>query len=452
MSSTLHDRLAGLADEAPPALPSTGLWARGRRRQRDRRLAAAVAVVVVVALAGGVATSLGSYDEQPAPADTPFEGLHLPRTVNAPSPWAEGTAEAGPPGLLAALSGAPRKVAEGLWGSQEYLSYFGVSAADGSVRFLDLPAPDSSGVPGDQLGMPGEVGATGEVALSPDGRKIGFVRYEGPDERTRRLLGWGIYDTVTGETRLIGVQERGEAAATSYFEIAFTGDSRHLLTRYSRTSPATLRTDELVAWDVETGEGVVVEGPGKYWMPSLGSAPDGVVWSRQRRTHIFDPETRTTTDFLVPRSVVQASWGPGQRSFAYIGHRVVGPDEPATWHLYAGTSREDARRVLLDLQPGRILGWRDATHVVVDDHRTDVRIVDVVTGDAESLELSWHGQLFPAPQYAADLWANELVPGVDPEDAHDPRRPTQLALGVLAILAALAALAGLFAWRRRARA
>ena len=67
------------------------------------------------------------------------EELHLPRTVYAPSPWAEGTDELGPPGPLAVLAGGERKVRDGLTGSRSYPSYYGVSAVDGSARFLDLP-------------------------------------------------------------------------------------------------------------------------------------------------------------------------------------------------------------------------------------------------------------------------------------------------------------------------
>ena len=166
-----------------------------------------------------------------------------------------------------------------------------------------------------------------------------------------------------------------------------------------------------------------MDPPGAYWLPNLGSGPSGVVWSRGRRTHVVDPVSGTGTFNDVPQEVVQAAYAPIGDAFAYIGHRKVGADQPATWYLYVGTSPFAAagRRLDLDIDPGRLLGWRDAEHVVVVDFGRNLRVVDVRTGAVERLSLEVPEQAFPTPAYAADLWGNDLVDGVRPDRAPDPR-------------------------------
>jgi hypothetical protein len=419
MSSELQTRMRDLANAAPTDLSRSDLWTAGVRRRRGRRIAAVLAVGVVAALLGGAAALVRPPDAAPPPTAVPGKELRLPRTVYAPSPWAEGTDELGPPGPLAVLAGGERKVRDGLTGARSYLSYYGVSAVDGSARFLDLP-----------LGAPGEVGSAGQVVLSPDGRKVAYTRSTESSDGARTVVhGWAVYDTVTGATVVLADPEAPTIRGGEAFEMAFTGDSRYLVTDYARSRPATDRTDELVAWDVATGELHQVEPPGKYWLPSLGSGPTGVVFSRGRRTYAVNPRSGIGTFDDVPQEVVQATYAPIGEAFAYLGHRKVGADQPATWHLYAGVSPYAAagRRVDLDIDPGRFLGWRDAEHVVVGDFRQNVRVVDVRTGDVERVALEVPRETFPTPAYAADLWGNDLVDGVRPDRVPDPRWDVGLA-------------------------
>ncbi|MCW2794154.1 MAG: hypothetical protein JWO76_3252, partial [Nocardioides sp.] len=131
--TTLHDRLSRLADEAPVALPEPGLWQRGRRYRRRRR-AGTLAIVGAAVLALGVlagTTWQRSSVDGPQPANS---APALPDRIWSPSPWLEGTDDAGELGQLAAIIDAER----GSWiGKSPGL--VGVSATTGEYRFLDLP-------------------------------------------------------------------------------------------------------------------------------------------------------------------------------------------------------------------------------------------------------------------------------------------------------------------------
>ncbi len=113
-----------------------------------------------------------------------------------------------------------------------------------------------------------------------------------------------------------------------YFDIVFTGDSRYLATKYSRTLPATSKSDQLVVWDVETGERIPVEAPGKYWEPNMGSAPEGVVWSRGHIVFSFDPVTRSTTSIKLDHDVMKAAYGPDGRRLIAYGRPAAGMRAP----------------------------------------------------------------------------------------------------------------------------
>lgn len=437
--STLHDRLAALADEAPRGAPDADLWDAGQRRHRRRRVQGVLAVAVVVALVGGLGALLRDPHPVP-PADAPFAELHLPRTVRPPSPWAPGTEEEGPLGPLATVAMARRYEREGLRGRRLGYAVFGVSAVDGSVRFLDIP-----GVTDAQGGL-----RTPRVALSPDGRKVGFLRYAPGQESA--VTGWSVYDAVTGETLELEDPDVPEPRGTEGFDIEFTGDSRYLATNYGVSD--NWREDRLVVWDVESGQPTVADGAGHYWLPNMGSGPTGVVWSRGRSTFTFDPESARTDRVVVPQEVVEASYGPDGQAFAYIGHRPTGPNEPARWWLYAGTdvAAASGRRLDLDIEPGQILGWRDARHVVVDDFGRQVRIVDVRTGEVTSEILQWPEALAMTPDLADAMWANDLVEGVVPPTVPDPRwRDLKLGAVVGALVLLVAGL-GAWLWRRRVTA
>jgi hypothetical protein len=419
MDSALSERLEALAERAPTELRSgDDLWRVGVRRRRRQRAGAVASAIAGVLLVGGLGTLPGT-ESSPMPADAPLSELHLPRTVHPPHPWARGTDETGPPGPLAVVSVAARHEADGLIGTRKVSGPFGVSAVDGSSVFLDLPGTrDANG--SSELGY-------GAMTLSPDGRKVGFVHYSddasATDERHSwpggRVVGWDVYDTVSGEVTELRVPGMREIRGMDAFEIRFTGDSRYLLTNYSPTGSYGFRDDALVAWDVETGQPVEAEGTGHYWLPNPGSGPEGVVWARGRRIMTFDPESGETTAVTTPHDVVEASYGPDGRALAYVGHRPSKPNEPAPWHLYAGRSTGEIRRVD-SREVGQLLGWRSEHEVVVNNHRRALRFVDVRTGQHESASLGLSQGLLMTPTYASDLWRNPLVEGVK-SSAQDPR-------------------------------
>lgn len=451
MTIDLRDRLADLAEDAPTTV-GTGrdLWRQGVRRRRRRTAAGVGVAATVVALVG-----VGLPDvrtPEPAPADSSFSELHLPRTVYAPDPWTEGTAEAGPPGPLAAIGYAQRNLAEGVLDVREVFTLFGVSAVDGRTVFLDLPA-STDGTGSTRLGY-------GVSSLSPDGTKIGYVRYEeGPgrdgelgrdpftDETEQvHVVGWNVYDTLTGEVTELRVPGMPEIRGTDMFELEFSGDSQYLLTNFSLTGSQRSRDDSFVAWDVDTGEQHVVEGTGHHWLPEPAPAPTGVAWTRGRQIFHVDPSTGERSTLTAPRELVTASFGPDGRAIAYVGHRPAPPSKAVPWRLYAGQSLAAARRLRIDIAADELLGWRDDRRVVVQqlpDHA--VRVVDVVTGDHQDEGVRREGDVMWL-QYAADLWRNPLVDGVE-SSAADPRPWRRAWVQVVGATAGV--LVVVVGWRRR---
>ncbi|CAI9413410.1 WD40 repeat domain-containing protein [Nocardioides sp. T2.26MG-1] len=423
MTTSLHDRLAALADTAPSGAPGPDLWEAGMRRHRRRRAGATAVVAATVVLLTGLGVVLPPWGggERPLPADVPFGELHLPRTVYPPSEWAPGTDEAGPPGPLAAVGRATRSRRVGLTGASRGGQPYGVSAVDGTVRFLDLPGSNLA-----DLGY-------GSLTLSPDGTKVGYVCYRGDD-----IVGWAVYDTTTGKVVRLRDGHQASILGTDVFEISFSGDSRYLQTNYSPIGSDGSRDDQLVVWDVETGEAIPAERSGFFWLPDMGTGPDGIVWSRGRSIFRFDPATGQTTSVRVPQQVVEPSYGPDGEELAYV---ATGENDKSPWRFFAG-----GRQVDLGFEPDTVLGWRDADHVVVG-HETpgELAVVDIRTG-AVTRDRTAAPRAQMSPVYASGLWANEPVDGVRPPEVGDPR-PSVRVIGAGVVVVVLAA--GLLLWRRR---
>ena len=255
MATNLHDRLADLAADAPQRLPSAGLWSAGVRHRRVRRAQGVLVVALVAAVVGGLWVGFDSPEvAPPQPADPPAASSTCPGPSICRVNGRRAT-RVGPPGVLAVLAAGVRREPEGWFGSSTRPSLFGVSAVDGSVRFLDLPFTKAE-VESETLSR---------AVLAPDGRTIGYPRLPRArqESRARWSGGWSTTpppaSSTSSSTR--STRDRGHG----HFEIVFTGDSRYLATNYSRTLPATSKSDQLVVWDVETGERIPVEEPGKYW-------------------------------------------------------------------------------------------------------------------------------------------------------------------------------------------
>lgn len=430
---TLHEQLAELAEDAPVESALPGLWQRGQRRRRQQRAvkigAVMVAVLVVVTLGSLVRSDLA---DAPGPADVPFSELHLPRTVHVPHPWSEGTDETGPPGPLAVVSTASRARAAGVTGVKTGPAPFGISAVDGSAVFLDLR--------GGADGLLSRVTLT----LSPDGTKVGYVRYA-DDGST--VLGFAVYDALDGSTTFLE-DPRHPEITLELNDLTFSGDSRYLETTYSPPGSGRRREHALVVWDVGTGDPLVAEPSGAYWIPNMGEAPTGTVWSRGRRIYTFDPYVARTTSARTDFEVVEASYGPGSQAFAAI---AFGETDRADWRLMAGAAPSDAREVPTAFAAERILGWTDAEHVVIGQlPELEAFEVDLTSGSSTPLGLGSAEELIDLPSYAGDLWANPLVEGTPQPTARDPRLPLQV-LGGASALAALLAVVWVLWRRRRAR-
>jgi len=439
MSSDLGRGLAALAHEAPSSLAVDDLWVRGTRRHRRNRAAGAAGVVLALVMVG---FSLGGspsthQDGAPPLLSTPAPG-HLPRTINPPAAWSPGTEDAGEIGPLAAIASSNRKRPLGVVGSVSYEAMYGVSAQDGTARFLDLPYSSSKD-------MPGELVLS--AALSPDGLALAYPRYDWTTrlgEGSQALVGWAIYNAATG--RVVELSDP-EVPRLSYEAIqpVFSGDSRFLLTAYAPEGRVGTTADSLVAWEVATGKRIVLEKPGRVWAPNVGSAPQGLVWSRANKTYTYDPSTGTRTVLTTPLSVVTASYAPRGNGFAYVGGNsgpegIVGP-----WYLFAGPSPDRVRRILGTADTAGILGWRDPEHVVVAVAPQVYAIVDIIDGSIDRGEFKGEVNL-NTPMLAADLWAHGLVAGVEPPSALDPRTRSRL-VGLTAVLGLIGT--GLALKRRR---
>lgn len=175
---TLHDRLAGLADDAPTGgVPAADLWARGKRAQRLRVAGVAAAVLVVGAVGTGVGLRLadgGNDRSDLEPAGTlritlPIEypvGQELPDLGDAPGTLAAVWLSTGEDGILYATDGgAPEVVA-----LVAETGTFGRLPIDVSFNFDDV--------------------FDAGVALSPDGRRIAYT------SPTGELV---VRDLVTGD-------------------------------------------------------------------------------------------------------------------------------------------------------------------------------------------------------------------------------------------------------------
>ena len=190
MSVDLRDVLADLAERAPSmdAVATSGVRTWRRARRARQRAVALVACLLVAVLAGGVAIAATAPLGSPAPVAPPFDpnALAIPNQVWMPSPWTPGTADDGPIGPLALIAYAPRYTS---WFHETTGSLFGVSAATGTYRFIDLP-----GLSHDQMNQV-------EPALSPNGRYLGyFVAGTPTGAAGSDVVGFAAYDTVTGRS------------------------------------------------------------------------------------------------------------------------------------------------------------------------------------------------------------------------------------------------------------
>ncbi|MGN0064742.1 MAG: hypothetical protein ACI379_10910 [Nocardioides sp.] len=422
----LAERLTELAAGAPGGGGTDEIWTRGVRRARRRRTAAAAATVAVVAVVALLVPWVGDR-EGPQPVSELVVPA-LPTRVNAPGAWSEAT---GPDGPVAAIGVATRAHPMGITDSRPDMELFTVSAIDGRATWTDLPDIRR----GQQVYT---------FAVSPDGTQIGWTFLDKQAPRDRRV-GWAVMDTATREVTRF--EPRFPKRAAYDGELAFSGDSRHLLASYVQGADQEHQA-HLLALDVQTGEAVDLTPEGTRWNP-LGSAPTGVVRLAGDTVVRTDPATGEESTDTLPGDVIDASWSPTEGSFAWIRDGATGNDPYVLW---VGDSPERTRPMPLEFddgyEPRQLLGWVDDQHVVVGHWRTWVHVVDVTTGEFDRLEIRGEGDIFNPPNLANDLWSAPLREPVAREGTSDPRRPYLWGGGALLV----AAVAGILWWRRRRRA
>jgi hypothetical protein len=416
--TTLHDRLADLADEAPIGVPAPDLWTRGQRVHR-RRCAGTVVIVAVTVLVLGIlgVTSWQRDRQEPLPT-VPTEGMRLPDHLYVPSRWLPGTDDDGPLGRLSAIVLGVRGVT-------------GVSASTGEYRHLDLPG---------WIGLSDTVGAFSAVnALSADGTRVAYWYDLDVDQ------GVAVYDATTGEI------ERHDLPSEHGIEpdgLVFAGDQ--LWFNYQRYTDAeqdlTGRGPQV--WDL--GSGAVL--PPRW--PDLGlfqtTVADGrlvradgglELWTADRR----QPVRRTVDRSLTGPVVV----GPDAGTVAAIQD----PDGPSVFTdqpgdllvLRPATPRHLTGTAVPGVRAYAVLGWRDDQHLVVYGDGAVYRSVGIDSGEAVSLV----DADLPNGNYlvAQDAWSAPSFDAPAPPDPLDPRLTWGGGVGVVVAGAFLLVL-----WRRRVRA
>ena len=438
--STLHDRLADLAQDAPPALPDPGLWDVARGYHRRRRLGTAVvagATVLALALIGGLGWVRADDGIEPA---APGARPALPDTIWEPSRWLPGTDDEGPLGQLAALLPAER----GGWtGAEE--AVVGVSAATGEYRFLDLPDD-----------------ARRDHALSPDGVHVAYW-VTGATEGTPQTAGGqylpatgvAVHDTVTGATVRHDVStEHGLAP-----DELIWSDSDTLVLSYgqeyvgddapARKQGGSTPSDGLMTWEPDVEE-----------EPTLTNVEAGAVETSNGRGALlvqlddgmvrWDVETGAVTRLPLPGRLmaeVAALDRTGQRAAYPRGNpspngisvvRLVGPQETAESSPVPGADTF------------AVLAWLDAQHVLAeryapDELHTDLQRVDVTTGESETVvDLPGPGNF--RGELAVGLLDEPFASHPAPPRPLDPRLLVGLSAGLVLIVGV-----ALRRWRSRVR-
>lgn len=444
MTSTLHDHLARLAEQATPAADAASgrdLWERGRRFQRRRRAGTAVIAGVAAALLLVIGTVSWQQSAQPpviAPAGAP---VGLPSQVHAPSTWLPGT-DGHPLGQLIAIMSAER----GQWWGSEYETV-GISAATGEYRFLDLPDEASNTAP----------------SLAPDGLHVAYWT-TGPTTgspntafgQSDTVAGVAVYDTVTGEVQ------------------------RHLIETEHGLS------GELLVWVgpdtlvVDFGQYVGGEGDSSMDQSSGKEAP-GLRWALGKKPVLFPdidglwiglpapPSAGGRTAFYSEEGlVVLSDEGVVARGRTdAVDSQTVAVNPSGT--LVAGIALQGGRnpnRVMVAAvratqgwdfallpdsdQTFRAVGWRDDGHVLVERRvggkssmRSGVYSVDARTGEADLLLEQPEGS-FRMVRWAGDLLGAPVVERPEPPTPMSPR----LTLSLLVLTLGGAAF-GAWRWRRR---
>ncbi len=450
MSTELRDRLAAVAGRAPAVSPPEDLWRRGRRRHLRRSVAGATVAAVMAVAVGVVGGQVWSWTERQMtdPVDTPGPELVLPDHVFTPSPWLEGTDDAGPIGPLVALIGGPRRHRTNLWAYERVDGIAGISAS-GDYRYLDLPGWVGFRSPWET-----------KVVLSPDGRYVAYWAVGAtadepvPGEGDTVARAAAVYDTVTGRTDR---REIGSTHGLAPQGIAWAGEAVRMSYR-ERRGPGTQgetpapRPAGYASWDARDASWSVIEEPEELLSRYAAQGAGHVVgYSNQDPLdhELVGPDGVERT-FRIPLSLsVGPVPSPDGRRVAGLG---AGPDQgtPARPILVADLDRLDGRgRVVTRQVPGFeayvVHGWRDDSHVIAEQwNGAGLYSVDVRTGEATLLMTPVDLDVGQGLQVAHEAWQAPVVSAEEPRWPWDPRLRVALVAG-----AVLLGWVTVRAWRRR---
>jgi hypothetical protein len=436
--TTLHDRLATLAEDAPPGGPVPDLWERGRRYHRQRRTGTVVmATAVVLGLLALGTLNWWRAQPEPAPANgTPA----LPQKIWMPSPFLPGTDDAGPLGQLAAVQSAERTG----WGGTSS-GIVGISATAGEYRFLDLPEA-SENVP----------------ALAPDGRHVAYwytgETRQSPNSDSGPVVGVAVYDTTTGEL----VRHPVATDHGLWIKSLVWADSARLVFRHMQYMGGD-GGDEMLQSAGNQDSGLLVWEPGSGADPVRLSGIDGEVEDSTGEGQLLvdggddmawvdldDPGA--TVRFPRPNVVSVYSMAAdtgGSRLAAPLGNR-----NPNTLSVVRFDADGTSNRQIPDSERTfAAWAWLDEDHVAAVRRvgsgydASALMRVDVHTGESTEMLRFPPNTYGTQTQVATDLLGAPAAERPAPPQPLDPR-----VVAVAGITVVLGGLGALLLWRRRVRA
>lgn len=458
----LREALHSLADDAPAidTTESTSGRTWHHARAARRRTIAAVSFAVALVLVGSLLAIGFTVNARPTPATpTPYNesALAVPNRIWTPSPWTPSTDDVGPPGPLALIATAPHRDS---WFHTDGDALFGVSAVDGSYRFIDLPNID--------LGDSSDA----KVALSPDGTKIGYWLLGNVPSSLKQSndVGFAVYNTVTGKVSRHPVPSR---YGVNPSWLTWTGDSGYLVASFSQYAPntraggGTSRGVPAQAWDLGSGTTREISGVDGETVPTTGTGADLVYFESAHTMVTVDVAagTRTRTG-VTGRGYFGGIISPSGRwlvfgaAFADGGARVfssltggVTTDEVdlakrpvagrATWRASPLDTHSDATGVV---------GWLDDSHVLVRVWFTSrsramarerLASLDVQSGQLTTqMRLAGRQQVSPDP--AIGLLSRPFRQGQPPHSYQDPRLVPGITMGIVAGLLVIIGLGWLY--------
>jgi hypothetical protein len=454
MAQMLRERLRDLAEDAQVATPRPDTWARAQRSRRRRivagvALATASAIVVAAAAIGMVGPTIR---QGPDPTGQPQYGasdLALPTTISQPSPWESGTDDAGPLGPIAILG--EDLVRQTSWFHKSG-SYYGISAIDGTYRFLDLP----------------NLAPTGAAALSPDGTHIAYWTEAGADQPAL-VRGYAVYDTNSGAVTTRQVAASGALPR----ELVWSPDSGQVLAVYAmRASPDQDRRAYAEMLSLQSGASTSLTPPSSARLSDtlVAWGVSGIAFWQRPFLAVLDPSTGATSHTtVVGNDALRSSgltWSPdGTRLAAtslfndpggpFLQVNSIGVFVPPSQNGGYPSLPSITRVTPFDAVYEQ-LGWRDDEHVLVlgvpteqeaerEDSVPGIYSIDMHTGQYERLASVPLIEDAFLRGIATDIASNEFAARPGPAGHPDPRAVWARVASLLFVVAMI----GVVVWQSR---